>query len=687
MNSYSAISPQDTTKVQFTTQPEDVLFQEWLAFVYDQQVLPDVQPVIARSWKRCWARVNPFQPVRSVHLNKDHFFSSQLASFDLLSVALPILEDVQQSAAKTSSAILFTNSAGCILELSGDEDILNQMAACGIVKGSLMTEELIGTNAVGLALTERMPVSVVGSEHYIQSLHAFGAAAAPVFDLTGHSLGVVAIITTKERFHAFALGMAISTAKAIEGQRQSEVLMNEQNTQLAELNALLSAISEGILVWNADDIIMHANLPASNLLGVSVKDLLGKSIEPFLKMQPAIKDGLHSQTPITDREVTITVEDTTVNVILSLRYVYNNNSLRWTIATLRPVKEIRQLVQHQIGASATLTLEDIPGTSTAIQHVRRLVQVAAPAKASILIHGEPGVGKNALASAIHNVSPNREGPFIIFACASIPNELALQELLGFDESFNARHNASRPSKFELAEGGTLFFQDVDALPLEAQAVLLNVLEMGVVQRLGSNRPIKVDCRIIASTARDIRKLFSQKGFRSDLYYRLSMFSITLPPLRERPQDIPENIDRILKRFSQQTGYKIRLGPGVMDALKRYPWPGNIREIESTIGRAAMQTSQNSQNSEIQINDLPSAILLETTVNIPEDGEVQLNSLDDVERETIIRTAKLCHGNVSRMAEILGISRTTLWRRLKVLKIDPDRFRRTNEPVVQSSAQA
>ena len=493
-----------------------------------------------------------------------------------------------------------------------------------------------------------MPVRVVGSEHYVQALHKFGAAAAPVFDLTGHPIGVVSAFTMKEKFNRMLLGMIMVTAKAIEGQRQSEVLVGEQNAQLAELNALLSAISEGILVWNSDNIIMHANLPASELLGIPVKSLLGKSVSPYIKGQPALLSAFQTQLPVTDREMTLTTEKGTINAILSLRYVQAHNNLSWTIATIRPAKEIRQLVRHQMGADAPLTLDDIPGSSASIRHVRRLVHVAAPAKASILIQGEPGTGKNALASAVHNISPSREGPFIIFSCASIPNELVLQELLGYDNSFISKTMGSRPSKFELAEGGTLFFQDVDTLPLEAQAVLLNALEIDVIQRLGSSRAISIDCRIIASTSVDIKKLFSQRSFRSDLYYRLSMFSITLPPLRERPQDIPEIVNRILNRTSQQTGFQMTLGMGVMDVLKRYHWPGNIREIETVLSRAAVQSSPNGL---ILIKDLPASILLASPDAPFDEKMVQLSSLTEVEKETILRTAQLCHGNVSRMAEI------------------------------------
>jgi transcriptional regulator of acetoin/glycerol metabolism len=654
-----------THRIEEGLPQEDSLYPAWFSFVYNQKILPGVQPVIGRSWKRCWSRVNPLQPARSPHLNENNFFTTQLVSFDLLSIALPILEDVQQCGQGTSTAILFANSAGCILQISGDRDILEALESCGVVQGGFVTEDQVGTNAIGLALMERMPVQVVGAEHYVQSFHQFGSAAAPLFDLTGHSLGVVGVFTTRKKYHSYALGMVMVTAKAIEGQCQSEVLMNEQNSQMAELNAVLSAISEGILVINADNVVIQANTPASQLLGMQVKNLLGRTLNPYENVQPPIGDAIHAHSPLTDNEVRINLDGKFTNVILSLRYVYNNKAIRWIIATLRPVKEVRQLVQHQMGATAAITLEDIPGNSPAIKQVREQARKAAPATASILIHGEPGTGKNALASAIHNLGPNHDGPYVIFACGSIPNELVLTDLLGFDETFFSRPVGNRPGKFELAEGGTLFFQDIDLLPLEAQNVLLNVLEMGIAQRLGSSRPIPVDCRIIASTSVDIKYLITQKGFRSDLFYRLSVFSITLPPLRERPQDIPEIITRITNRFSNQTGYKITLGAGVMEVLKKYYWPYNIREIEAVIGKTAMQVGR---DGVIQIKDLPSSILLSKHSLSTEERDYKINTLDELEKQTILKTIKMCRGNVTRVSEILGISRTTLWRKMKSYSI-------------------
>jgi transcriptional activator for dhaKLM operon len=249
--------------------------------------------------------------------------------------------------------------------------------------------------------------------------------------------------------------------------------------------------------------------------------------------------------------------------------------------------------------------------------------------------------------------------------------LIINELLGYDESLGHGQLGSRPSKFELAQMGTLFFQDVDTLPLEAQSVLLNVLELGIIQRLGSQRPIEVNIRVIASTSARMENLLAQGSFRPALYYRLSTFAITIPPLRERNRDIPLVVERILRRLSRQMDYSLTLGPGVLDALKRYPWPGNVREIESVLGRAVTQVGQ---NGIIEFGHLPNTIRFVNHISPSDQALPDIQSLSEVERETIMRTAQLCRGNITRMAQALGIGRTTLWRNLKKLEIEIGDYR-------------
>ena len=649
------------------------MLDAWQQFVTKQHLVSIVPPLIAASWQRSWGKVNPNSTIEFARMSPEYMLASQTASFDLIAVARPVMEDVYQCVQNSGTVLVLTNSIGCVLDLVGDAEIIRIMEGwrCGI--GSILSEELIGTSSFGLALTERMPVQVAGHEHFVQQLHVATGAAAPMFDISGRLLGVLGIVMPIERYHIHSLGLVAAAARAIENQRQSDVLFAEQNSQLGQLNTILSAISDGILVLNANDILVHANNAASQMLGIAAKSMLGKRASVLFSMPPFLSKAVAQQTPLIDVEGIINVEQREINCLISLDFVFrSHNELQWIIVTLRSGKKVRKLVQSQVGANATLTLDDIPGDSPQLRRVRSFVNSAAGAQASVLIRGEVGTGKNALASAIHNAAHRREGPFVVFSCSSIPNELVISELLGYEEGEESRNPSGRPSKFELADGGTLFFQDVDVLPLEAQSVLLNALELGVIQRLGSQRAVEINTRVIASTSASMETLIAQGAFRPDLYYRLSTFTVTLPPLRERPHDIPLVVNRILTRFEKQLGYPIEMATEVMDVLKRYPWPGNIREVEAVLGRAAIQVAANGL---IGLNDIPANVRRMETLSQNGSPVLRVSSLDEMEHETIRLTAQLQRGNVSRMAHVLGVSRTTLWRKLKLYKIDPDEFRR------------
>jgi transcriptional regulator of acetoin/glycerol metabolism len=648
--------------------------EAWNRFITYQQLDPIVPPLIAASWRRSRGHVNPDNPVEFTRMGKEHLLASQTASFDLIAIARPVMEDIYQCVQKSGTAIILTNNVGCILDLVGDEDVIKIMEKWGAGLGAILSEELVGTTSFGLALAERMPVQVTGKEHFIRQFHVASGASAPIFDISGRLLGVLGIVMPVDRYHVHSLGLVAAAARAVENQHQSDLLMAEQNSQLAQLNTILSTISDGILVWNADHRLVHANHAASQMLDIPAHSMVGKHASALFSLPAFVEESILRREPLTDVEGVIHVEDRTVNCLISLDYVFQSpDRLQWIIVTLRSAKKVRKLIQQQVGATASLTLDDIPGEAPQMQRVRNFVRSAAGAQASILIRGEIGTGKNALASAIHNAGPRHDGPFVIFASASIPNELVISDLLGYDESMDQRGASGRPSKFELAQGGTLFFQDVDALPVEAQALLINALELGVVQRLGSQRPVEVDARIIASTSANMETLIAQGTFRPDLYYRLSTFTITLPPLRERPRDVPLVAERILTRLTRQLGYQVSLEPEVMDVFRKYAWPGNIREMEAVLGRAATNVVG---AGAIGLAQLPNHVrLMEANPqNIKPFLQVKVSSLREMEQETILLMMQMYRGNVSRMAQVLNISRTTLWRKLKEFGIDPNEYR-------------
>ncbi|HNB54891.1 MAG TPA: sigma 54-interacting transcriptional regulator, partial [Anaerolineales bacterium] len=469
--------------------------------------------------------------VTPVKLSAERIASTQKTHGELIAIARPIMEDIYQFIERSDSAVVLVNGAGYVLDMLGDPSMMQTARPFGIEVGGSISEMHLGTNALALPLLDGVPSRTVGAEHYLEDLHWLAGAAAPVFSLSGRPLGALGILSFAENYHPHTLGLAVTGAKAIEGQIQIADMVDEQNSQLSELNTVLTSMTEGILVWDSlPGTILQANPVAMRILNWPVLNFVGKPLADYVHFPEYIDEALKNRAPVKDIEATIFVGEQIVNCVVSLNYVPRINAPHWVIMTLRPAEVIHQLVHRQTGAQVSFSIADFVGKSTKIQQVRRMARAAAPAQAAILLRGESGTGKNVLARAIHQESSRASGPFLIFSCGSTPNEFILPELLGVEEGTHGRASGGRPSKFELAQGGTMYFQDVDQLPLKAQTVLCNVMDLGIVVRLGSARPIPVNVRIIASTSVNLEELITNGGFHPDLYYRLSPFEIELPPL-------------------------------------------------------------------------------------------------------------------------------------------------------------
>jgi transcriptional activator for dhaKLM operon len=647
---------------------------DWEQFITQQTPIPQVDPLVANSWRRCQPLLHPQQRVLRKGLSAEHLLSAQVTSFDLLSIAQPIMEDMHQYIEDSDTVVLLVNGAGYVLLCLGDAPMLELAERSNIKPGALIAETEVGTNAFALALLERVSASVVGAEHYLEQFHGLAEVAAPIFDLTGRRLGALGVITRAQNYHPHTFGLVVAGARAIEAQRQSDILLAEQNHQLAEMNTILAAISEGILVWKPQGVLMHANAAATRILHLPASMVVGRPAEESIAFPAFIEAAIRERKPLNNVEAILTVKQKLINCVVSLRYVANARDTEWVVATFRPAEDVRQLVQHQVGAQVTLSLDEFVGESTQVRQLRRLARSAALAHASVLIRGEIGTGKNYLARAIHNEGSRRDGPFIIHNCASVPNELVLSELLGYEAGVSQNRPDGRPSLLEIAHGGTLLCQGIESLPLEAQAILLNVIDLGIVQRLGSSRPIRVDVRVIATSSANLEELVGEGSFRADLFYRLSPFAIKIPPLRDRLADLSLLVAQILKRLSDRHNRPLALTPQVLDLLKTYAWPGNLRELETALERAVLQAGI---SQVIGPMHFPDFIRQPISIPIERDAFLMVNSLDALEREAVIQAALKCQGNLTQMSKLLGIGRTTVWRKMKGLNLSPEQFRHSD----------
>ncbi len=309
-----------------------------------------------------------------------------------------------------------------------------------------------------------------------------------------------------------------------------------------------------------------------------------------------------------------------------------------------------------------MAIADLIGSSAQFQAVLDDVQIVAAANCSVLVQGETGTGKEVIARAIHDSSPRRNGPFVALNCAAIPAALLESELFGHEKGAFTGAIAQTIGRFQAAHGGTLFLDEIGDLPLELQPKLLRVLQEQQYERLGSTRTLRADVRVVAATNQDLARMVEEKTFRADLYYRLSVFSISLPPLRERKEDIPLLVNYFVRRFSHQMGKSIDQVPdGVMEIVKAHHWPGNIRELQNFVERSVIVTQGPALSP--RTNELK--LLMQLPMSAPS------QTLFDAERAHILGILKETNwivGGRDGAAVRLGLPRTTLIARMQKLGI-------------------
>ncbi len=304
---------------------------------------------------------------------------------------------------------------------------------------------------------------------------------------------------------------------------------------------------------------------------------------------------------------------------------------------------------------------NIIGRSQSMQRVFETLSLVAPSDATVLITGESGTGKELIASALHHNSPRRKGPFIKVNCAALHENLLESELFGHEKGAFTGADSRRRGRFELASGGTLFLDEIGDMAPQTQAKILRVLQEGELERLGGANTIQVNVRLVAATHRDLPAMVDQGTFRQDLFFRLSVVPIELPPLRERPEDIPVLADHFLHRYAAKNKKDIRgFHPQALILMGRYPWPGNIRELENTIERGVILC----QGEQITPRELPPQMVPPEFVQAQTGPAATGLTLKDLEREAIRATLEQTGGNKSKTARLLGIARQTLLNKIR-----------------------
>ncbi|MDF2531776.1 MAG: PspF2 [Clostridia bacterium] len=319
--------------------------------------------------------------------------------------------------------------------------------------------------------------------------------------------------------------------------------------------------------------------------------------------------------------------------------------------------------------TAKNTLNDIIGNTPEIEKCKDMAKKVAKFNSNVLILGESGVGKEIFANAVHTSSQKRDMPFICLNCSAIPENLLESELFGYEEgSFTGAKKGGNMGKFELANGGTIFLDEIGEMPYHMQAKILRVLQEKEIERIGGKSRIKLDVRVICATNRNLEDMVKKGKFREDLYYRLNVLTIEIPPLRKRKDDIPLFVDKFMSEFYRESGLFRNTPDNVMEILKKYNWPGNIRELRNVVEKICV----NSEDATISINDLPPYIINSSIKDKLSDRQAGLGKIiESVEKEVILNTLKECRNNKSETAKKLNIPRATLYRKIEEYGLEMD----------------
>jgi transcriptional regulator of acetoin/glycerol metabolism len=623
--------------------------------------LERLRPAIRESWQRCYRlRVDPNLQTIPLILPADELEREQEGT-ELISVAAPVFATISTALESERFLLGVSDRQGQLLHLNGHAALLQQARTINAVPGGTLAEDQVGTTIANIVLSHGQADYVLWNEHYCHTFHQWASLGAPIHHPLTHEVIGVAMIGGEEPNRFFTKEMLERLV-----QRLEQLLHHEE---LRRRVALLDAYHRLVLRYPQDIVLAldsRGHICGASSLAAQLVHTPHALLDTSLLRVPGLYvQGLRPLSQMNNDEsyeLLVTAAERDLIFRATAIPVPGQRHPVGTIIILpyaRPPRHSRALTPAS-SWRARYTFADLIGKAPAFQECLDLAHQAAQHDFPVLLLGESGSGKELLAQAIHSASSRRLGPFITVNCGVANDELLATELFGYIEgAFTDAAKGGRKGKLELAHDGTLFLDEVDAMSPKMQVSLLRVLEERTVTRVGAERPVAVNIRVIAASNEDLKMATSQKRFRLDLYHRLCVVLIRIPSLRERTNDLP-----ILSRhLLAQLGFSgLRLSNDALALLRRYHWPGNIRELRNVLLRSA----QHATGTLVTLQDIPQEITVAATTP----STVPHGSLHVSEQELILRVLADTHGNMQQAAARLGIHQSTLYRKLKRYGLSP-----------------
>jgi transcriptional regulator of acetoin/glycerol metabolism len=655
------------------------LRKAWSRYAEDDQLdIHLIRPEVARSWQRCRnskldAFLKPNDYVSEAELGERLFRKEHL-----IRVGLPFMEDLYAFVKHSEFLVVLTDEHGTLLRVLGDKTPIPRSSGIDLRPGEDWGETARGTNAVGTALFERKPVQIYAWEHYCQNHHYLTCSACPILDPNGAIIGVLDISGDYRLANPHTLGMVVAAAHAIRNQFQLEAINDKLHRAYQYSSLLMESMSDSQLSINTNGIVTEINSKAGRLLGVDPIFARGRHISQVCSIGGAIIPVLESGEEHQVKEVVIGKTGKKVTCSASMLRSCEGNVIGALAVFSESAPASTRLLPRV--PSRRASFDDIVGEGPVMKHLKEWAKVVAAASPStVLITGETGTGKELFAQAIHNVSARKNGAFIALNCAALPENLVESELFGYEEgAFTGGKKGGRAGKFELADGGTIFLDEIGDVPLTTQMKLLRLIQEKTYVRLGSAEEREVNVRIVAATHKDLSVEVQRGTFREDLYYRLTDLEVKIPPLRQRREDIAPLTQHIIQkivsrladegheRFAALTRMpSIHIQDSFVKKLESHVWPGNIRELENVIERALVRMGANDE-LHADLIEFSRQQLVKAEI-IPD----HVKPLRDAEKDSISEALIVFKNNIKQTSVHLGITRNTLYRKMKEYGISPN----------------
>ena len=581
---------------------------------------------------------------------------------ELIEISKPYIDMVAESVDDKDFIIILTDKNGCILYIRGASEIRDELEKLNLKVGAYMDEKNMGTNAMSMAISEDRCIQITAKEHYISIFQSLTCSAAPIHNSKGEIIGTLNLTGKSNMKHPHTLGLVIFGVKAIENEILRINTKNILNQTYNYMKTVIENVDKGIIIIDTYGKIININELGLKILDKKNHNLINEDINYIVPNFKNIIERMSKNNESLRREIKLS-HNSKYKTEVILKGIKHGDKVIGIVATLGKIRE-KDIESSFTGAF--FTFSDIIGKSDAIKNVITNCKIIANSPSTVLIQGESGTGKEVLAQAIHNYSIRKNNKFIAINCGAIPWNIIESELFGYEEgTFTGGKKGGKIGKIELANGGTLFLDEIGDMPLDMQVKLLRVLQEGRVTRLGGSKEIPVDMRVIAATNKNLKIEVREGRFREDLFYRLCVIPIKLPPLRERSGDINLLIEYFLRAKSLKLEKDIpKLSDKLMERLLSYEWKGNIRQLENCIENIVNLNGELSPDFLDEFEDINKEIVKKNNIIDSKDVSNKNLNLDFIEREAIINAIKYNEYNITRTAKALGVSRNTLYLKIK-----------------------